>query len=136
MLAINGQWLKTDDTQNFDQIDPRVDRVSVYDYWPVNEDGTFADEGIQLSWGFYTAAAKDTSMYNVTYDPNVDITITKQTIQDTLETEWARIITAESEEECEQYFAEAQEKCNSLGLEEVTEYVKSQYEANVEKFNG
>ena len=136
MLAINGQWLKTDDTQNFDQIDPRVDRVSVYDYWPVNEDGTFADEGIQLSWGFYTASAKDTSMYNVTYDPNDDITITKQTIQDTLETEWARIITAESEEECEQYFAEAQEKCNSLGLEEVTEYVKSQYEANVEKFNG
>ncbi|WP_455620001.1 hypothetical protein [Eisenbergiella sp.] len=136
MIALNGQWLRTDETQNFDHIDPRVDRVSVYDYWPVNEDGTFSDEGIRLSWGHYNAQAKDISMYNVTYDPNAEITITKQTIKDMLETEWARMITAGSEEECEQIFMEAREKCNGLGLEELTEYVKSQYEANVTKFEG
>lgn len=136
MIALNGQWLRTDDTQNFDSIDPRVDRVSVYDYWPVNEDGTFSDEGIRLSWGYYNAQAKDISMYNVTYDPNAEITITKQTIKDMLETEWARMITAASAEECEQIFMEAREKCNGLGLEELTEYVKSQYEANVTRFEG
>lgn len=75
-------------------------------------------------------------MYNVTYDPNAEITITKQTIKDMLETEWARMITAGSEEECEQIFMEAREKCNGLGLEELTEYVKSQYEANIAKFEG
>lgn len=136
MIALNGQWLRTDETQNFDKLDPRVDRVSVYDYWPVNEDGTFSDEGINLSWGHYTAKAKDISMYNVTFDPNAEITITNQTLKDTIETEWARIITAGSEEECETLFLEAREKCNQLGLEELTEYVKSQYEANTAKFNG
>lgn len=136
MMAICGQWMQTDETQNFDKLDPRVDRVSVYDYWPVNEDGSFADEGIQLSWGYYTAEARDISMYNVTYDPNAEITITKQTLKDTLETEWARIITAGTEEECEQLFLEAREKCASLGMADLTEYVKSQYEANMKQFNG
>lgn len=136
MLALNGQWMRTDETQNFDLIDPRVDRVSVYDYWPVEADGSFSDEGIKISWGHYTASAKDVSMYNVTYDPKSEITITRQTLKDMLETEWARIITATSEEECEQLFMEAREKCNSLGLEELTEYVKSQYDSNISKFEG
>lgn len=134
MIALNGQWLHTDDVQNYDNLDPRVDRVSVYDYWPVNEDGSFSDEGVNISWSNYTAAPKDISMFKVSYDPNSEITITHETIKDMVETEWARIITADSEEECEKLFHEAGEKCNSLGLEELTEHVKSQHEANVEKF--
>ena len=136
ILATSGQWLKTYDKQNFDKIDPRIDRVSIYDYWPVNEDGSFSDEGIRLSWGNYTAEAKDISMYNVTYDSNAEITMTKQTLRDMLETEWAKIITANSEEECEQMFMQARKNCNALGLLELTEYVKSQYEINVVKFEG
>ena len=136
IVSTNAQWLKTDETQNFDKLDPRIDRVSTYDYWPVNEDGTFADEGIRLSWGNYTAQAKDTSMYNVTYDPNSEITITKQTLKDMLETEWAKIITAGSEKECEELFMQARNNCNNLGLLELTEYFKGQYESNVAKFEG
>ena len=136
MIAVNGQWMRTDETQNFDKIDPRIDRVSVYDYWPVNADGSFSDEGINISWGNYTAPAKDISMFNVSYDPNAEITITKQTLTDTIETEWARIITAASEEECERLFTEARDKCNALGLEDLTEYVKSQHDANIAKFEG
>lgn len=136
MIALNGQWMKTDDKQNFDQIDPRVDRVSVYDYWPVGEDGTFSDEGIKLSWGCYTAPAKDISMHTVTWDPNQEITITKQTITDMIETEWARMITAGTEAECEELFVAARDNCNGMGLGEMTEYVKSQYEANIAKFEG
>jgi len=136
MIAVNGQWMRTDETQNFDKIDSRIDRVSVYDYWPVNADGSFSDEGINISWGNYTAPAKDISMFNVSYDPNAEITITKQTLTDTIETEWARIITAASEEECERLFTEARDKCNALGLEDLTEYVKSQHDANIAKFEG
>lgn len=135
-IAVNGQWLKTTDYQNFDKIDPRIDRVSIYDYWPVNEDGSFSDEGINLSWGFYTAQAKDTGMYNVSFDPNDEITITNQTIKDMIETEWARILTASSEEECETLFNEAKDKCNAIGLLELTEYNKAQHEADVAKFEG
>lgn len=134
MIALNGQWLHTDDVQNYDSLDPRVDRVSVYDYWPVNEDGSFSDEGVNISWSNYTAPPKDISMFKVSYDPNSEITITHETVKDMVETEWARIITADSEEDCEKLFHEAGEKCNSLGLEELTEHVKSQHEANVEKF--
>lgn len=136
MIALCGQWMRTDETQNYDKLDPRIDRVSVYDYWPVNEDGTFSDEGINISWSNYTAPAKDTSMFIVSYDPTSEIAITHETLKDMIETEWARIITAESEEECEALFKEAQEKCNSMGLGELTEYVKSQHEANVAKFEG
>ncbi len=136
MIALNGQWMKTDDKQNFDHIDPRVDRVSVYDYWPVNKDGSFSDEGINLSWGYYTAPAKDISMHAVTWDPNQEITITKQTITDMIETEWARMITAGTEAECEELFMTARDNCNDMGLGEMTEYVKSQYEANIAKYEG
>lgn len=135
-MAICGQWLKTDETQNFDKLDPRVDRVSIYDYWPVNADGTFSDEGINLSWGYYTAPAKDTSMYSVSYDANADVTITKQTLTDTLEEEWAKMITAGSEEECEQVFMDARAKCEALGMADWTEYVKNAYETNIAKFQG
>ena len=75
-------------------------------------------------------------MHTVTWDPNQEITITKQTITDMIETEWARMITAGTEAECEELFVAARDNCNGMGLGEMTEYVKSQYEANIAKFEG
>ena len=46
------------------------------------------------------------------------------------------MVTAESEEACESIFYEYRETCNQLGLEEITEYVKSQHDSNAEKYNG
>lgn len=53
-----------------------------------------------------------------------------------LEEAWANMVTAESEEACESIFYEYRETCNQLGLEEITEYVKSQHDSNAEKYNG
>lgn len=135
-LAINAQWLKTNELQNFDKIDPRVDRVSVYDYWPVNEDGSFANEGINICWGFYTAPAKDTTMFTTSFDARDMITTTKQMIQDTIESSWAEIVNAGSEEDCVAAFESARDNCNAMGLEELTDYYEESYKANVEKFQG
>lgn len=135
-LAINAQWLKTDEYSNFDKLDPRVDRVSVYDYWPVNEDGSFANDGINICWGFYTAPALDTTMFTTSFDARDMITTTKQMIQDNVETYWVEIVNAESEEECVAKFEAARDDCNSIGLEELTDYYEASYKANLEKFEG
>jgi hypothetical protein len=135
-LAINAQWLKTDEYSNFDLIDPRVTRVSVYDYWPVNEDGSFADEGINICWGNYTAPAKDITMFTTSFDSRDMITTTKQMIQDTIDSAWANIINASSEEECIAEFEAARDDCNSMGLEELTDYYENAYRENCEKFEG
>lgn len=136
-IALNGNWLYTNELQNFDLIDPRVSHVSIYDYWPVNPDtGEFSNEGVKLSWGFYTAPMQDTSLFAVTWDATQDITIKNENVKSKLEEAWANMITAESEEECERIFYESRETCNQLGLEEITEYVKSQHDSNAEKYNG
>ena len=135
-LAINAQWLKDDELGDFTQIDPRVDRVSVYDYWPVDENGAFANEGVNICWGNYTAPALDTTMYTTTFDAADMITTTKQIITDTIKTEWTRIISAESEEECVAIFETTRDNCNGMGLEELTDYYETSYNNNVAKFQG
>ncbi len=135
-IATNMNWLKTDGRSNFDMIDPRATRVSAYDFWPVDENGDFASEGIKLCWQYYKAPAKDTTLFAVSYDAEADITITKQTIEDTIKTEWNKMITAKSPEECEKIFFAARETCNVLGLEELTKYNQDAYKTNLEKFEG
>ena len=136
-IALNGNWLYTNELQNFDLIDPRVSHVSIYDYWPVNPDtGEFSNEGVKLSWGFYTAPMQDTSLFAVTWDATQDITTKNENVKYKLEEAWANMVTAESEEACESIFYEYRETCNQLGLEEITEYVKSQHDTNAEKYNG
>ena len=134
--AICGQWLKSDGRSVFDKIDPRVDRVSIYDYWPVNEDGSFADEGINICWGNYTAPAKDTTMYQTTFNSRDMIATIKQMVDDTITSSWAEIINSASEEDCVAAFEAARDNCNAMGLEELTDYYENSYKANVEKYEG
>lgn len=133
-LAINAQWLKDDELGDFTQIDPRVDRVSVYDYWPVDETGAFANEGVNICWGNYTAPALDTTMYTTSFNASDMITTTKQIIADTIKTEWTRIISAESEEECVAIFESTRDNCIAMGLEELTDYYETSYNNNMAKF--
>ena len=135
-VAICGQWLKSDGRSVFDKIDPRVDRVSIYDYWPVNEDGSFADEGINICWGNYTAPAKDTTMYQTTFNSRDMIATIKQMVDDTITSSWAEIINSASEEDCVAAFEAARDNCNAMGLEELTDYYENSYKANVEKYEG
>lgn len=135
-LAINGQWLKTTDTQNFDMIDPRVDRVSVYDYWPVNEDGSFANDGINISWGFYTAPSKDITMFSTSFASNDPITTTKQLITDNIETGWCEIINSATAEDAQAAFESLRDNCNSMGLEDLTDYYEASYASNVATYQG
>ena len=136
LVAICGQWLKSDGRSVFDKIDPRVDRVSIYDYWPVNEDGSFADEGINICWGNYTAPAKDTTMYQTTFNSRDTIATIKQMVDDTITSSWAEIINSASEEDCIAAFEAARDNCNAMGLEELTDYYENSYKANVEKYEG
>lgn len=135
-VAICGQWFKSDGRSVFDKIDPRVDRVSIYDYWPVNEDGSFADEGINICWGNYTAPAKDTTMYQTTFNSRDMIATIKQMVDDTITSSWAEIINSASEEDCIAAFEAARDNCNAMGLEELTDYYENSYKANVEKYEG
>ena len=102
----------------------------------MNEDGSFANEGINICWGFYTAPAKDTTMFTTSFDARDMITTTKQMIQDTIESSWAEIVNAGSEEDCVAAFESARDNCNAMGLEELTDYYEESYKANVEKFQG
>jgi ABC-type glycerol-3-phosphate transport system substrate-binding protein len=138
-LALNCNWLRDDDLGDFTQIDPRVTRVSVYDYWPINpEDGSFADEGINISWGNYAnrVEAKDTTMNTTVFDPYDPITTTKTDIEDAVTAGWAEIITADSEEACVEAFERLRDDCNGMGLEDLTAYYEASYEKNLAVFNG
>jgi ABC-type glycerol-3-phosphate transport system substrate-binding protein len=135
-IATNMNWLKTDGRSNFDMIDKKATRVSAYDFWPVDDSGNFASEGIKKCWQYYTAPAKDITLNVVTYDPEAEITITKQTIEDTIKTEWNKMITAKSPEECEEIFMKARETCNTIGLEDLTEFNQQAYQSNLTKYQG
>jgi ABC-type glycerol-3-phosphate transport system substrate-binding protein len=118
-----------------ERMDPRVTRVSVYDMWPINEEGDFLDEGVNLSWQYVDGKAWDSTLYTVTFKADNPISNTNQTIQDTLLSEWAKIITSASEKEAEANFLAARDKLNSLGLHDLERYVADSYKANLAKFN-
>lgn len=135
-IATNTQWLRTDETSDFSKLDPRIDRVSVYDYWPVNEDGSFANEGINLTWQYYTAAPLDTTLYTTTFNPDDQITITNQTVKDTVINEWAKLMTAESVAAFDEQFESSKATLNALGAEDLAAYYQAAYEENLATFEG
>lgn len=135
-LSTSGGWMKTNEVQNFDKIDKRLTRVSTWDYWPINEDGTFMDEGVQICWENVTQPAWDSTLYTVTFDPEDPITQVNQTIRDTLPSEWAKIMEAATEEACEEAFMAAREKLNSLGLHDLEKFYAESYQKNKAKFDG
>ncbi len=135
-LALNTQWLRTDETSNFDKLDPRIDRVSIYDYWPVTEDGSFANEGINLTWQYYTAPPLDVTLYTTTFNPDDQITITNQTVKDTVINEWAKLMTAPTPADFDEQYANSKATLNALGAEELAAYYQASYEANLEAFEG
>ena len=119
-----------------ERIDPRVTRVSAYDFWPVNEKGEFLDEGVNLSWQHATAKPWDSTLFAITYDAKNPISQVYQTVSENIITEWAKLITSESEEALENQFKETQAKLNQLGLEELTKFNQESYLKNLEKLNG
>lgn len=136
-IATNLNWLKSDGRSDFSHIDPRVDRVSFYDYWPVDpETGAFSNEGVNICWQYYTAPALDTTLYTTTFNPDDEITITKQTIEDKIWQEWAKMISAESEEACVAAFENAKSAMNALGLADLEKYYAESYKANLESYEG
>lgn len=135
-LSTSGGWMKTNENQNFDKIDNRLTRVSTWDYWPIKEDGTFMDQGVQICWENVTVPAWDSTLYTVTFDPEAEIAQINQTIKDTLPSEWVKIMEAPSEEECKEAFMVAREKLNDLGLSKLEQFYADSYKRNVEKFKG
>lgn len=137
MIAINCNWLKSDGRSDFSKIDPRVDRVSVYDYWPVDPaTGAFSNEGVNICWQYYTAPALDTTLYTTSFDPEAEITTTKQTIEDKIWKQWAAMISATSEEECEKVFNETKNSMNALGLADLEKYYADSYKKNYDSYSG
>jgi putative aldouronate transport system substrate-binding protein len=133
MMAANTNWLHTDGRSTFDKIDPRIDRLSVYDYWPVDGNGDFSNEGVRISWQYYKAPVFDLTLYEATFNPEEAISITKQTITDKITVVWAKIMTAASEEECVTAFEAARDECNTLGLKDLAKYYQTAYENNLVK---
>lgn len=126
-LATSGGWIEDD------RIDPRVTRVSAYDFWPINEKGEFLDEGVRICWSNVKAEPWDSTLFQVTFPGNDPISQINQTIKDTVKTEFAKIITANSHDEMVRLYNEAKNRLNSLGLEELTLYNQEQYRLNAEK---
>jgi ABC-type glycerol-3-phosphate transport system substrate-binding protein len=130
-IAVNGGWLRTDGRSNFDMIDPRGTRVSIWDYWPIDPaTGEFADEGINIAWGNITAPAFDTTLYTVTWDPESPVTWARTSIIENEAVWWAQITTASSEEEAMRFFDEAAAHAELLGVRSVEEFFQSQFDSN------
>lgn len=128
-MVAPGGWLKDE------HLDPRVTRVSVFDMWPVTSEGKFLDEGVNLSWANVKGESWDSTLYTVSFKADNPITNVNQTIKDTLLSEWAKIITSNSETELENNFIDAQNKLNELGLHDLEQFVAKTYKENLEKFN-
>ncbi|MCL2702562.1 MAG: extracellular solute-binding protein [Defluviitaleaceae bacterium] len=133
----NVNWLRCDGRSVFDRIDPRVTRVSIFDYWPVDpETGEFTDPGTRISWGNYKAPAFDTILYNTSFDPEARVTQIRATMIDMLPVWWANIMTADSEEACLRAIDDSLAAAENLGLAVLEQFYKDNYEANYAKMFG
>jgi hypothetical protein len=136
-IGTNAGWLRTDGRSVFDKIDPRVDRVSIFDYWPVNPaDGSFSDEGVKISWGFYYAPPFDTILYTTSFDPEARVTMTRQSIVENLPTWWANIMTASSEAASIQAFNNALAAAERLGLADLEAFYAETYRTTAARMRG
>lgn len=78
----------------------------------------------------------DASLYTVTYPADSEEAILNVTISENIDSEWAKVVTAGSEAECEAAFLAMRDKLNQLGLKDLTAYAQSVISANIKKFNG
>jgi hypothetical protein len=86
---------------------------------------------------YYPIKSWDATLFaSITFKPDDPITTTNQNILDTLNGEWAKIITAKSEAECATLFTEAQTKLNGLGLKDLEAFYTEQYKANLARLEG
>ena len=78
----------------------------------------------------------DMTPYTVSYASTDPIAITYTDIQQAIVADWIKVVMAESEEQCEQYFNEMKDHLKSLGLDDVTAYQQEVYSSNMELLNG
>jgi len=130
-IAVNGGWFRTDGRSNFDMIDPRVTRVSIWDYWPVDPTtGEFADEGINIAWGYYRAPAFDATLYTVVWDTDSQVHLNNTSIYGNERTWWAEILTAGSEADALAALDRAAAHAETLGVRDVELFFQEQMATN------
>lgn len=133
-LGAGAFWLATSGGLLDDErLDPRVTKVNTYDYWPINEEGEYLDEGIHLSWQNYESVTWDATLYTPAFTSDNPVTLVNQTIKENLLSEVAKIITSETEEELENQFMESRNKLNKLGLQDLEKFYSESYIANKTK---
>jgi putative aldouronate transport system substrate-binding protein len=91
---------------------------------------------LELKNKYYEPEAWDATLLKVVFPPEAPISIINQNIKDNLLSEWAKIITADTEDQCRANFIAAREKLNELGLQELEQYNQESYQKNLRKFNG
>jgi len=85
---------------------------------------------------YYETDLTDNALYNPVFKPDDPVTVVNQNIKDTLNGEWAKIITASSEAECESLFMAARQKLNDLKLADLEKFYQETYQKNKDKFDG
>lgn len=71
----------------------------------------------------------------ITFPPQEKATFIKQQVEDMLLSGWADIVTASSPEESEERFFELREKLVNVGLEQLEEYLTTEYKSNLERYS-
>ncbi len=85
---------------------------------------------------YYETKTWDAALFNPVFLPENPVTDINQNVKDTLLTEWAKIITSATEEECIDAFMNARNRMNRLGLAELEKFNAQSYVDNLKKFNG
>ncbi len=78
----------------------------------------------------------DMTPYSVSFASSDPVAITYTSIKDAIVSDWIKVVMAESEEQCEQYFNEMKDHLHSLGLDDVTAYQQEVLTKNLEILNG
>jgi len=71
---------------------------------------------------------------SINLPPDDPITVTNQQIKDILDTGWAEVVTASTEQECESKFLELRDKLNKAGLGDLEKYYTEHYKQNLENW--
>lgn len=75
----------------------------------------------------------DSTVWSVTFGTDDPVTDIYLSIKDAIAADWARVITASSEEECVELFEAMKENLHNLGLEDLVRFQQDALSSNVEK---
>ncbi len=78
----------------------------------------------------------DQTIWTVNWSSDDPTYVTYTDIKEAIVADWIKVVMAESEEQCEQYFNEMKEHLRSLGLDDVTAYQQECVTANRTKLEG